>query len=854
MKRFVYFLLVWVLGLHHPMNAENRGKAELLSIAESFFNHCQTDAHSGMQKQNVRARLSVVTEKERVAIVSCEGGGYVVLSKDKDIKPVLGYSDDEFTEDCPPAFLCWLECANEMTAKTQNDIAIPSTLRPYVEPLIKTRWNQTKPFNDMCPMYIKASGDSARSITGCVATAMAQLMYYYKYPQKGIGSRSYTMTHGDGSSSELSMNFGETQFDWDNMLESYTYGNYTQEQADAVATLMRACGYATRTFYKDNESGTDMTSAKIALQKYFDYDVVCQLPGFRPYLSRELLLERLYSCISRNLPALVGGRGRNQLAHAFIMDGYDTDGNIHVNWGWGGSRDGYYNFMLDDADTPYNILEDILCEVCPIQDVSNTKVIELSNAGELKDALSQIDLYQTDQLIIKGDLNAADILALQLICGTDSLGKATGSYYAGIIDLSDANIVEGGGCYKGSYTTEKNVFPRGSSLSSAYSPTSIILPKSTKTIGSGSLNYCRYVDIPNGVENIYDFGVLYGLKEMRIPSSVSYISGAYSHELLRSIIVDENNATYDSRDNCNAIIKTASNKLIIGCSNTTIPSSVVEIGMYAFSNAWPYQEVVIPDGVKKIDSDAYYGNYGLKRIRLPKSLEVLNEHSFESCHEITEILVDKENPVYDSRNDCNAVMETASNTLVLGCSGTVIPESTKSIGDYAFYSRLKSVTSLNIPDNVSDLGRNAFGCDGFTSCTINTIVLPTQLSHIDRPFGTSTIKEIVSKQEIPCDLTEQGTWENGVFFTDNQKYKNCILYVPKGSKEAYIQAEEWKRFKNIVEIDVDKLESITESSIEQSWHPAAYYDTGGMLLSHPQKGLNIIRMSDGTIRKVYVKK
>jgi hypothetical protein len=163
---------------------------------------------------------------------------------------------------------------------------------------------------------------------------------------------------------------------------------------------------------------------------------------------------------------------------------------------------------------------------------------------------------------------------------------------------------------------------------------------------------------------------------------------------LDSIKVDKNNTKYDSRNDCNAIIETETNTLIVGCKNTTIPSSVTSIGIGAFSHC-----------------------SGLTSVTIPESVTEIGQWAFSSCSGLESIEVDKNNTKYDSRGDCNAIIETETNTLIAGCKNTTIPSSVKGIGWHAFEgcSGLKSVT---IPDSVTSIGESAFsGCSGLTSVT-----------------------------------------------------------------------------------------------------------------------------------------
>lgn len=166
---------------------------------------------------------------------------------------------------------------------------------------------------------------------------------------------------------------------------------------------------------------------------------------------------------------------------------------------------------------------------------------------------------------------------------------------------------------------------------------------------------------------------------------------------LKSISVDPGNEVYDSRENCNAIIETATNKLIRGCKNTAIPNSITGIAEGAFSEC-----------------------IGLTSVEIPDSVISIGESSFDACSDLTAISVDSKNTVYDSRENCNAIIETKTNKLVHGCKNTVIPNDVTSIGKRAFYNCL-NLTSINIPGSVADIGENAFySCSGLASIIVDS--------------------------------------------------------------------------------------------------------------------------------------
>jgi hypothetical protein len=207
--------------------------------------------------------------------------------------------------------------------------------------------------------------------------------------------------------------------------------------------------------------------------------------------------------------------------------------------------------------------------------------------------------------------------------------------------------------------------------------TTIIIPETVTHIGNGAFEGClslSTINIPSSVTHIGDsaFRQCLDLDSIRIPKTVKSIGkGAFANcSELSSIVVEPDNPVYDSRDNCNAIIETATNTLIAGCSNTVIPASVTSIGDHAFEGI---AFIDIPGSVTHIGNDAFANRERLTSIRIPKTVKSIGEGAFAHWYYLSSIVVEPGNPVYDSREDCNAIIESATNTLVAGCPCTKIP-------------------------------------------------------------------------------------------------------------------------------------------------------------------------------------
>lgn len=273
--------------------------------------------------------------------------GYVIVSGDDEMTELVGYAENGFfdAENVPPQMQLWLDGYAEYVAAVQSvkakarKILLSDSPSVVVEPLVSTKWNQDAPFNNFAPEYTDDNNNTQRCATGCAATAMAQIMKFHNWPEQGVGHYSYEHQ----SFGTISSNFSEHVYDWTNMIDRYNNGEYSNVQADAVALLMKDCGVSLNMNYGP-VSGASIYSYTPAFKNYFRYSSRtvnrsgCETAEFTKIITDELQEGR---------PIIYCGTGEDG-GHAFVVDGYDTNYFLHVNWGWGGYSDGYFDMNYMD--------------------------------------------------------------------------------------------------------------------------------------------------------------------------------------------------------------------------------------------------------------------------------------------------------------------------------------------------------------------------------------------------------------------------------------------------------------------------------------------------------------------------
>lgn len=317
-----------------------------------------TDAQmraAASQVLNSSRQLHLVTNYPSMAVYRQAGGGFAVVSRDEKAPRVLAYSDegDFDPQSGNPGFNWWLRAIQgpKLSETTKPD---PSRFARSVAPLLKSKWGQNEPFRYMCPFleyepdlslygtYLPAATHNA---VGCGPAAMAQLMYFYRFPDHGKGSRSVVVKY-DQANVTVSVDFEAATYDWDNMLDDYSEG-YSDQQGQAAATLCYHAAVAAQTNWNSLGGATFDENILNAMIQHFNYNDTARVLN-RPLYDEPAWMEMIYGMLSAGNPILYSGKDINfevglLVGHNFIIDGYDENGLVHVNWGWHGQQDGYFD-------------------------------------------------------------------------------------------------------------------------------------------------------------------------------------------------------------------------------------------------------------------------------------------------------------------------------------------------------------------------------------------------------------------------------------------------------------------------------------------------------------------------------
>ncbi|MBP5258848.1 MAG: C10 family peptidase [Prevotella sp.] len=337
---FITLALLWAVAL--GVWADDISADQALEQAQEFLQTRKAANGGPRYAPGKTPKLKLASRLSGLYLFNVDNSGFVIVSNDDRTMPILGFSDSGVIDPqkIPDNMRVWLQgYADQIAYMKKNNITNAPMKAPgtaTIGPLLTTKWNQGEPYNSFCPYP---------SPTGCVATAMAQVMYYTETKAGNSTTSTTDVIPGYTTATYgLSINAipaGET-IPWANMIDDYS-GSYTENQAQSVAAIMAVCGYSVQMDYTPEGSGAQVSAVADALKAYFGYASTTQYLS-RSYYSYDNWMSLIYNELQQGRPVVYGGCATDN-AHAFVCDGYKYEDDaplFHINWGWGGQSDGFF--------------------------------------------------------------------------------------------------------------------------------------------------------------------------------------------------------------------------------------------------------------------------------------------------------------------------------------------------------------------------------------------------------------------------------------------------------------------------------------------------------------------------------
>lgn len=506
--------------------------------------------------------------------------------------------------------------------------------------------------------------------------------------------------------------------------------------------------------------------------------------------------------------------------------------------------------------------------------ITDQIVINKLEAGTLPQRISSDEKNLITNLKINGEINGTDLRFIREMAGQSADGYKTKGNLS-VLDLSDVKIVSGGDYYYSQragiletyYTKDDEI--GFCAFSNCSGLTRLFLPSTITSIGHFAFENCSGLTSMTLPPSLTSIGgnVFYGcsrLASLTVPSTLSSVEkSAFSNISVSDFryIIYGDLATYVQRgqpyislsDETNAIKYYYNGQEL---TNLKIPSSVTSIGNYAFAYCRDLKNMTLPSGVSSIGDHAFKWCSGLTSVTFPSSLTSIGSEAFWGCSGLASLSLPPNlaSIGYEVFRYCS------------GLTSVTLPSSLTSIDPCAF-ANCSGLTSLTLPYKLTSIGEEAFcGCSSLTNLALSpsltrigegafngcfnlsTLTIPSSLTSISKLNNKLSETPLFTSAFVTVYVAWQTPIPAGDFFCNFELW-GCKLYVPKGTKQVYLQSEVWKDFGNIQEYDVTDITKVDNNSEtkEVSW-----YSLDGQRLASPTKGINIVRYSDGSIKKEIV--
>ena len=492
-----------------------------------------------------------------------DGGGFAVVSADG--RQLLGVSASRSSEGSNPAFEWWLQAVDEALARSQGRAArVPdyNSLRPNpkrfpisVAPMLTTHWGQQDPYNRLCP-YDTLKQE--RTAVGCVATSMAQVLNYYKTPDHGVGTRTAYYPYQDETGQSVTVDFSQVTFRWDLLdVANFKTDPYTDEQAEAISTLLVHMSVAADMRFGCEDVNGSATTAAAAVEGFRTHLLQPEAQVvYRDSYDDEAWLDMVFGEISTGHPVIYGGQAFSG-GHSFILNGYDRNGLVYVNWGWNGDDEGYYNInLLNPGGTAFSERQDMIIGLQPTHYDQLEAHVQLSQAGMLGEQLAATTLTERCALTISGPMNEADF---------SDLRTAVTAHRISTLDLSQAAF---------------DVLPERALYGCAELKSLLLPAAGLRHIGDGALGDLRYLE---------------SIALTAAPDADFVVDGQMVFNAAKTELI--------------SVLPTAEGELVV-------PSSVAGIHPYAFSGCVLLTRIELPATVTSLSTETFRDCYWLETLKV----------------------------------------------------------------------------------------------------------------------------------------------------------------------------------------------------------------------------------------------
>lgn len=752
--------------------------------------------------------------KKPFYIFNADDGGFVLVSGDDRTTAILGYSDHGTLDlsQAPENVRYWLDSyADQIRSLDKGAEAVspaPSLKgAAAIAPLIQTKWNQYEPYNNLCPT---SPGTTKKCLTGCVATAMAQMLYYYKWPEHCPAIPSYTPSGFSEPLPELP----PMDFDWDAMKLTYGYGESESASTTAVAQLMRYCGQSVKMGY--GLGGSSAWLNPQVLIETFDYseDLKCV---YRSDYSDSDWEALIYQELAAGRPVPYSGQS-DEGGHQFICDGYDGKGLFHINWGWGGSPDAYYVLSVanpyTDGKSGYSQGQDAIIGVEPkaapsdytVNALTVSEDVLLNEETEIRVSLTNNGKTSRERLFLwmKQGGTWTLVATVNGTVGTGQTGEetlafvpsATGTFDVKLSSDTEGNVVKATATIQVAEPVEKTVgdfvylcntvshhaFVKG--LSDDSRAVNLTIPETFESDGA------TYTVLTVKDEAFY---YSYRVRRLELPSTLTKIGKdaffncrnlemVVSH-IVHPFVIDDNTFVCRSWNSDSQQY------------DYETPSAVLYVPLgskaeYEAISGWTKFAKIAEGEPKEVVAR------GLKFFCLPdtKTASVIADEGYK---ELTEVDI----PAKVECDGASFTVDAIANEAFESCyniSSVTFPSTLRSIGYDAFWN-CYSIEELDIPEGCESISSTAFAY----CFRLKKVVLPSTLSSIgERAFANaSSMVSVISRVKSPCAIS-QDVFSLSDWNQEKQDYdyepSPATLYVPVGTKSAYV-AKGWDQFTSMKE-------------------------------------------------------